>query len=290
MKIQNVFRLFINYTLLTLSALLYAAAFCWLYEPNGISVGGFTGIAQIINFLVPALPIGITALVLNIPLFIIAMRIQGVRILLCSLYCMIMGSVFVDIINQLFTFEEMQDKLLSAVFGGLLVGAASGIQMKLGATNGGSELTARLLKYKFRHISIGKLCLIVDLIVIISYALVFRQIYSALYGIVSLYVMSITVDFVVYGGTHAKMAYVISKNSDEIRRKLLSMNFGITVLESSGGWNNDVKQMILCAFRPHRIASLKEAVVEIDPNAFVIVCNAHEILGEGFGYYSSDEL
>ena len=290
MKIQNVFRLFVDYTLLTLSALLYAAAFCWLYEPNGISVGGFTGIAQIINFLVPALPIGITALVLNIPLFIIAMRIQGVRILLCSLYCMIMGSVFVDIINQLFTFVEMQDKLLSAVFGGLLVGAASGIQMRLGATNGGSELTARLLKYKFRHISIGKLCLIVDLIVIISYALVFRQIYSALYGIVSLYVMSITVDFVVYGGTHAKMAYVISKNSDEIRRKLLSMNFGITVLESSGGWNNDVKQMILCAFRPHRIASLKEAVVEIDPNAFVIVCNAHEILGEGFGYYSSDEL
>lgn len=278
------------YIILTMSSILYAVAFCWFYQTNEISFGGFTGIAQILNHLLPALPIGITTLVLNIPLFAIAFKLQGTKILIHSLYCMATGSLLVDIIPQIHYFAPMQDKLLATIFGGALIGAASGIQIRAGATNGGAELTARLLKYKYRHISVGRLCLMVDLSIIIIYAIIFRQIYSALYGVLSIYIMSIAVDFVVYGGTHAKMAYIVSCNMEEIKHTLLSMNLGLTVIHGHGGYKNEDKQIILCAFKPHRIAALKQTVNSIDPDAFIIVCDAHEILGEGFGAYSPDGL
>lgn len=279
-----------DYLIVTLASVLYAVAFCWFYEPNGISVGGFTGIGQIINYLFPILPVGVITIVLNLPLFIIGTKLQGFRTMLLSLYCMVACSVFVDLIPTFYKFSPMDDLMLASVFGGLLVGVASGLQMRAGATNGGTELAARLLKYKLHHISVGKLCMVIDLVVIVSYAIVFQKIISVLYGIVSAYVLSIALDFVVYGGTHAKMAYIISDESETIRKKLLDMDFGVTMVNCQGGWNEDDKRLVLCAFRRQQIAGVKAAVVDIDPKAFIIVCDAHEVLGEGFHTYSPDDL
>lgn len=289
-KGKVVLKYLLDYFLITLSDALYAFAFCWFYQPNAISVGGFTGISQVINFFLPVLPIGITTLVLNIPLFAIATKVQGIKLLLSSLYSTVISSVFIDLFSGIHSFSPMDDLLLAAAFGGVLVGVGVGMQLRVGATTGGTELAARLLKYKIRHISVGKLCFAVDIIVIIIYAFTFKKINNALYGIASMYIFSLSMDFVIYGGTHAKLAYIISPKSEEIKDKLLEMNLGVTMVDSHGGWNGDEKQMIMCAFKRAQIAAIKKSVTNIDPTAFIIVCEAHEVLGEGFGKYSPDEL
>lgn len=289
-KGKVVLKYLLDYFLITLSDALYAFAFCWFYQPNAISVGGFTGISQVINFFLPVLPIGITTLVLNIPLFAIATKVQGIKLLLSSLYSTIISSVFIDLFSGIHSFSPMDDLLLAAAFGGVLAGVGVGMQLRVGATTGGTELAARLLKYKIRHISVGKLCFAVDIIVIIIYAFTFKKINNALYGITSMYIFSLSMDFVIYGGTHAKLAYIISPKSEEIKDKLLEMNLGVTMVDSHGGWNGDEKQMIMCAFKRAQIAAIKKSVTNIDPTAFIIVCEAHEVLGEGFGKYSPDEL
>ena len=289
-KGKVVLKYLLDHFLITLSDALYAFAFCWFYQPNAISVGGFTGISQVINFFLPVLPIGITTLVLNIPLFAIATKMQGIKLLLSSLYSTVISSVFIDLFSGIHSFSPMDDLLLAAAFGGVLAGVGVGMQLRVGATTGGTELAARLLKYKIRHISVGKLCFAVDIIVIIIYAFTFKKINNALYGIASMYIFSLSMDFVIYGGTHAKLAYIISPKSEEIKDKLLEMNLGVTMVDSHGGWNGDEKQMIMCAFKRAQIAAIKKSVTNIDPTAFIIVCEAHEVLGEGFGKYSPDEL
>lgn len=289
-KGKVVLKYLLDYFLITLSDALYAFAFSWFYQPNAISVGGFTGISQVINFFLPVLPIGITTLVLNIPLFAIATKVQGIKLLLSSLYSTVISSVFIDLLSGIHSFSPMDDLLLAAAFGGVLAGVGVGMQLRVGATTGGTELAARLLKYKIRHISVGKLCFAVDIIVIIIYAFTFKKINNALYGIASMYIFSLSMDFVIYGGTHAKLAYIISPKSEEIKDKLLEMNLGVTMVDSHGGWNGDEKQMIMCAFKRAQIAAIKKSVTNIDPTAFIIVCEAHEVLGEGFGKYSPDEL
>lgn len=289
-KGKVVLKYLLDYFLITLSDALYAFAFCWFYQPNAISVGGFTGISQVINFFLPVLPIGITTLVLNIPLFAIATKVQGIKLLLSSLYSTVISSVFIDLFSGIHSFSPMDDLLLAAAFGGVFAGVGVGMQLRVGATTGGTELAARLLKYKIRHISVGKLCFAVDIIVIIIYAFTFKKINNALYGIASMYIFSLSMDFVIYGGTHAKLAYIISPKSEEIKDKLLEMNLGVTMVDSHGGWNGDEKQMIMCAFKRAQIAAIKKSVTNIDPAAFIIVCEAHEVLGEGFGKYSPDEL
>lgn len=162
--------------------------------------------------------------------------------------------------------------------------------MTVGATTGGTELAARLLKYKLRNLSIGRLCLSIDVTVICFYALTFRSVNNALYGIVAMYISSLAMDTVVYGSLNAKIAYIISGCSEAVARRLLDMDLGITLLDGQGGFSGDRKQVVLCAFKRSQFAVIKAAVTAIDPNAFIIVCEAHEVLGEGFGEYTPDSL
>lgn len=290
MKSKNpITRLLYEYGVITLGCALYAVCFNWFFQPNNISMGGFTGVSQILNRFIPALPIGVTSIALNIPLFILGVKKQGVRLLVSSLYAMSISSLMLDGLAAVHTFQPMEP-LLACIYGGVLLGVSMGLLLLVGATTGGTELAARLLKYKFRHISIGRLCLTIDVIVICLYALTFRSINNALYGIIAMYISSLAMDTVIYGSVNAKIAYIISARSDEVAKRLLSMDLGITLLDGRGGFSRDRKQVVLCAFKRGQIAAIKSAVTTIDPNAFIIVCDAHEVLGEGFGEYTPDSL
>lgn len=291
MKIKNpVLRWLYVYGMIVLGCALYALCFNWFFQPNNISMGGFTGVAQIINRLFPVMPVGVTSIFLNIPLFTIGVRKQGLKLLVTSLSAMGISSLMIDGLDMLHTFQPMEEPLLACIYGGVLVGVSMGMLMTVGATTGGSDLAARLLKYRLRHLSIGKLCLGIDVAVICLYAITFRSVNNALYGIIAMYISSIAMDMVVYGSVNAKMAYIISSRSGEIARQLLSMNLGITLLDGQGGFSGDRKQVVLCAFKRNQIAAIKATVTAIDPIAFIIVCEAHEVLGEGFGEYSPDSL
>ena len=238
-----------RYGLITVACALYALGFNWFFVPNHFTVGGFTGVAQIINHFLPMLPVGTIALVLNIPLFILA-----------------------------------------CIYGGIVAGIGCGLLLHESATTGGTEMAARLLKLKFQGLSIGSLCLGLDVAVTIGYALCFRDMTRAMYGVVALYILSLLIDRVVYGPNASKVAYIISEQYEAITHELLQLDRGVTLLDGKGAWSGQEKRIILCAFGRRHFIPIKKLVQSIDPDAFVIVCDAHEVLGEGFGQYDPTGL
>ena len=278
-----------RYALITVACGLYALGFNWFFVPNRFTVGGFTGVAQIINHFLPMLPVGTVALVLNIPLFILGWRKIGRDLLISSLYATAVSSLMIDVLASLYTFPAM-DPILPCISGGIVVGIGCGLLLHESATTGGTEMAARLLKLKFQGLSIGSLCLALDVAVTLGYALCFRDLSRAMYGIVALYILSLLIDRVVYGPNAAKVAYIISEQYEAITRELLQLDRGVTLLEGKGAWSGKDKRVILCAFGRRQIIPVKKLVQAVDPNAFVIVCDAHEILGEGFGTYDPTGL
>ena len=276
--------------LITLASLFYAVSFVWCFDPNGIAFGGITGLAQIINRLFPAIPVGVTVIVLNIPLFLLGWKLIGGKLLVSSLYAMFISSVFIDLITPLYDWQPM-DPLLACIFGGLLMGGSLGIVFLQGATTGGTDLAARLLKLKFKWLPMGKLLMGVDLTVIILVALFFQNLNTALYGLVALYISTLAMDGILYGLDNAKVAYIISDHNEQIADAIVhDLDRGVTILQGQGAYTGADKQVLMCAFKQREIASIKAAVKGIDPDAFLIVCNAHEVLGEGFRDYKKDDL
>ena len=278
-----------KYSIITLGCAVYAVGFCWCCVPGHLSIGGLTGVAQVINVFFPSLPVGIMTLVMNVPLFILGWRLLGKSVLISSLYAMAVSSLMIDGINAAFTFSALEP-ILAAVYGGILCGAAFGLMLRQGATTGGTELAARLLKLKVQQLPIDKLCLAIDLIVILAYSLTFRQLTQALYSIAALYICTTVMDKVVYGGNAAKLAYIISPRHEEITRRLLELDLGVTLLEGTGAYCHRSTEVIMCAFSRGYIIPVKKLVQQIDPDAFIIVCDTHEILGEGFGTYDPTGL
>ena len=278
------------YVWITLAALLYAIGFDWFYAPNLIGFGGVTGVGQVLNALFPILPVGGVALVLNIPLFLLGWRLLGGHLLVSSLFAMTLSSLLVDALNLLITFQPL-DQMLAAVCGGALVGLSLGVIFTQGATTGGTDLAARLLKLRLPWLSLGKLLLALDLVVIALAALVFGSVQTALYGVIAQVVSSFVTDTVLYGLDNAKVAYIISDRYQAINDAIIrDMDRGVTLLHGEGGWSGTDKKILLVAFKQRQIVSLKRTVKELDPDAFLIVCDAHEVLGKGFRRYQHNDI
>lgn len=278
------------YLWITLASAIYALGFCWCYDPNQIGFGGITGVGQILNHFFPILPIGTVVILLNIPLFLLGWRLLGGHLLVSSLYAMFVSSAFIDLINLFFTFDPM-DPLLACIFGGVSMGGSLGVVFLQGATTGGTDLIARLLKLKLAWLPMGKLLLGIDLVVIVAVALAFHNLYSAMYGVVALYISSLVMDGVLYGIDNAKVAYIISDAYEQITDAIIhDIDRGVTILQGQGAYSGAEKKVLMVAFKQRQIVALKRTVKEIDPAAFLIVCEAHEVLGDGFREYKQNDL
>ncbi len=287
---KKVWRVIWNYLLITLGSGVYALAFAWCYDPNHIGFGGVTGLAQIVNRFAPVLPIGGVVIVLNIPLFLLGWRLLGGRVLVSSLYAMACSSLMIDALNGLFTFAPMET-MLAAVIGGVLLGVGLGLVFLQSATTGGTDLLARLLKLKFGWLPMGKLLLCIDLVVIVAVAAAFQSLESGLYGLIGLYISTLVMDKMLYGLDTAKVAYIISSKPQAVTDAIVGeLERGVTVLEGRGAWSGEEKQVLMCAFKQRQIVKLKALVKDIDPAAFLIVTDAHEVLGDGFREYRQNDI
>lgn len=272
-----------KYFFITLGAAVYAFAFNAFYAPSSIAFGGVTGIAQLINSLVPVLPVGMLVIAFNVPLFLLGGRLFGREMLLSSIYAMTVSSLLMDWMDSVLVFAPLEDTLLAALAGGALLGLGLGVIFLQGATTGGTEIVARLLKLKLSWLPMGRLLLLADLCVITGVALVFRKVDTALYGVVGLFVSTTVMDKVLYGLDTAKVAYIISDHPDDIARSIFEdLNRSVTFLEGEGGYTGQKKKVILCAFKDRQIVPIKAAIRRADPEAFLIVTNAQEVLGKGF--------
>lgn len=286
----NLTRMVRDYAWIALGSVLYSLSFDWFYVPNQIGFGGLTALGMILNYLSPAIPIGMVVLILNIPLFLLGWKFLGGHTLVSSLFAMTATSVLVDLIAAMYTFPSM-DPMLAAIFGGVSLGVSLGMIFSKGTTTGGTDLTARLLKLPFAWLPMGKLLMVVDLTMLLSVSLVFRSMESAMYGMISLYISTLVMDGVLYGLDQSKVAYIVTTRPQEIAAEIdRQMDRGATFLHGEGSFSREEKLVLMCAFKQKQIVPLKALVHELDPEAFLIVCDAHEVLGQGFRRYQKNDI
>ena len=277
-----------SYAVITLGSVIYALSFDWFVAPNQFAMGGVTGLAQILHHWFPALTVGAASALMNVPLFLIGWKKIGGHLLVSSLYAMVVSSAAIDGLNLLFDFQPM-DPILAALFGGGVMGVGLGLVFAQGATTGGTDIVAKLLKLKWPWLPIGKLVVVPDTAVMLLVALTFGQLSAMLYGFIKLYTCSKAMDTVLYGTVDSRVAYIISDHWRELSGTLLQSR-GVTLLQAKGAYTGAEKQVLMIAFKQKEIVDLKRRVYELDPEAFLIVCDAHEVLGNGFSAYRREEL
>lgn len=264
-------------------SLIYAVSVDVFTAPNKIAPGGVTGVSIMLNYLFHS-PIGMISLLLNIPIFIWAIVEIGYKLVGKTILATVFLSFSIDIIAMVIP-KYQGDHMLAAIFGGILEGVGLSLVFMRGGTTGGTDMIARLLGRHFPHVSMGRLMLLVDTVVIISSAIVYHSIESALYAVIAIFVSTTIIDAILYGtdiGT-GKILYIMSESNNAIAKDILTdMERGVTVLKSRGGYSGREGEVLLCAVRRDEVFKVKEIVNTIDKNAFIIVGDAGEITGEGF--------
>lgn len=247
---------------------------------NNILNGGITGIATIFNYLFD-FPIGMGIFVMNVPLLLIAFKKLGVLFVFRTFWVIAISSVIIDIGAFLPVYKN--DLLLSAVFGGVLSGFSLGIIFMRNATTGGVDIIAKLIKLKYPHITIGKSIFILDAIVIITGGIIYNNIESMLYAAVTVFVSAQVLDYIIYGFSRGATIMIISEKSDEIRHLIINdLNRGVTILKGQGGYSGAERNILLCACFDNQTQKLIKKIKSADENAFFIVTQSKQILGEGF--------
>ena len=278
-----------SYFIIALGSVIYALGFDLFYAPNDVALGGITGLAQVINHVVPALPVGVLTIAMNIPLFLLGWKYIGFQLLAGSLVSMLVGSSAIDVIAANFHFAPM-DPMLAALCGGAVMGLGIGMVFTQGASTGGTDIVARLLRLKMPWLPLGKLMMLPDGIVLTAAVFAFGKLETGLYGLVALFVCTRVMDTVLYGMDTSKIAYIVSEEWEELSKILLNLPRGVTLLRGEGAYSGKEKNILMLAFKQREIVKIKRAVHQVDPSAFMIVCNANEVLGLGFGEYKKEDM
>jgi uncharacterized membrane-anchored protein YitT (DUF2179 family) len=246
--------------------------------PNHIAAGGMSGLATVLHHFTHA-PIGLTMLVLEVPLFAASVKVFGPVFGFRSLLGTVSIAASIDLLSG--HVPTISDPLLSVFYGGALAGLGLGLAFRSGGTTGGTDVVARLVHH-YAHISVGQSLLIVDGCVIAFAGVVFGAV-PALYAIIVLLITGRVVDFVQEGPNYAKGAFVISDNPDAIRLGILKdMNRGVTILHGQGGFTGTAKEVLFVVVGRREIAEIKQLVRLTDPRAFVVITDVREVFGEGF--------
>ena len=274
---------FLSYLQILLGSFLGAAAYPLFLTPNRIAPGGITGIATILNHLLQW-PVGTVSLALNVPLFIIGYKAMGRIFAFRSLVATVLFSVLIDVIP----FRPMtDDPLLATLYGGVLLGAGLGLIMRGGATTGGSDMVARMVHKKFPFISTGAFLFAIDFVVVAAAGILIGT-SEALYALINIFLSAKVMDTVIVGFSSNKACYVISDRWERITQRIMrEMDRGVTQLLSRGGYTGAERPTLLCVISRSEITTIKRIIGEEDENAFVIIVEAHETIGDGFTGFSS---
>lgn len=267
----------------------FALGFSLFLLPNDLNPGGISGLALIVTELTGVGSVGLYSIVINLPLFILGGMKIGKQFFTGSLLGMLLSSLLIDVF-ALIPMPETEP-LIGVLYGGVVCGLGLGTVFVSGTSTGGSDILVRLLKLRYRNVPIGQISMCFDAVVVILTGLVFRDVSRALYTGVTVFLCGKVVDAVVYGFDYSKVALIISPEYEKIARELAEkLDRGATFLHAEGSYSRKQTQVVLVAVKRQQMAQLKELVSRIDPGAFVILQDAHQVLGDGFSHYSKDSL
>ena len=273
----------IKYLAITLGSGIMGLGLGLFLIPAQIAPGGISGLSTVIHYLI-GLPVGLIMLIINIPIFILGALNFSKKYIFVSFYGMLTLSVFIEIFSAIKPITN--DVILASVFGGAFSGIGIGLVFRYGATTGGTDIIVMLLKKRFKNMSTGKFVVLVDAIIVVFAGIVFKKWETVLYSTIAMIASSYMIDTIVEGIDYAKAVFVISDKPDSIAgevSKLLSR--GATCLTGFSPYTGNDKNVLLCVVRRYEIARLKKIIYEADKNAFVVISEAKEVLGKGFGNY-----
>ena len=266
---------------LMISDLLYALALDLFYVHNDIAAGGLAGIGTVLNSLF-GLPVGVVVFILNIPICLWGLTLKGKGYIFMSLIAVFVYSTIVDVLSFLPSVTD--DKLVAVICGGILYGVAASFSVKAQISAGGTDLLAKLLITKMRHVSLGTLLMCIDGSIVLLAMIVYGEVEAGIYAILAIAVTSIVTDKINSGFNKADMFYIFAnKNMDKIAHAILyDMERGATCLTGTGMYAGAERKILLVVVKPNEMPKLKAIVHKYDPTAFIILTSAFEIIGEGF--------
>lgn len=274
---------------IVLGCILFSLGFDLFLDPNDLNAGGVSGLAMILVHILGFGSVGTVTMLMNLPLFALGGLKIGRKFFIGSLVGLIVSSLALDILTLLPV--PAVDPLLAALYGGVLCGLGLGIVFAAGASTGGSDIIVRLLKMKMQNVPIGTINIIFDMTVALLTGLAFWDMSRALYSGVAIFVSGQVIDAVVYRFDYSKVALIITKHHETVAQAIAAeLDRGATFLSGQGSYSHKDTMVVLTAVKKQQLADLKRIVVEIDPNAFIIVQEAHQVLGDGFSHYSKDSL
>lgn len=272
-----------------LGSAIFALGFALFLGPNDMNAGGISGLAQIAVELTGMGTVGGLSIIINLPLFILGGLKIGRRFFFGSMIGMVLSSVLIDAFAVIAI--PTPEPLIAVLYGGVICGVGLGLVFVNGTSTGGSDILVRLLKLRYRNVPIGQISMVFDAIVVVLTGLVFQDVSKALYTGVTVYLSGKVVDAVVYNFDYSKVALIISDHHETIAQAIgRELDRGATFLHAEGSYSHNPKKVVLAAVKKQQLAELKELVVHIDPNAFIIVQEAHQVLGDGFSRYTKDSL
>ena len=284
MKITGKKPWYMEYLLIIVGTALMATAITSCFDAAGLVTGGFSGIAILVKAGTKSLygngiPLWVTNLVLNIPVFLLAAKIKGVAFVKKALLGDLSLTVWLAVLPA---WKLSGDFLLVALYGGLLQGVGIGLVFLGGGTTGGTDLLAAIIQNFMRHYSIAQIMQFVDGAVVLVGMYVFG-VERALYAIIAVYLVTKVSDGIIEGLKFSKSVYIITEKPDEVSRMVMEdLDRGITGISAKGMYSGQDKLMLFCVVGKKELVHLQEMIDEIDPNAFVIVGDAREVHGEGF--------
>ena len=272
-----------------IGSVIFSAGFAFFLQPNDMSPGGISGLALVIVELLGFGTVGTLSIFINLPLFVLGGMKIGKRFFMGSLLGMLLSSVLIDAFAAIHL--PAVEPLMGVIYGGVVCGFGLGVVFISGTSTGGSDILVRLLKLRYRNVPIGQISMCFDAFVVVLTGLVFRDLNKALYTGITVYICGKVLDAVVYRFDYSKVALIISSEYEAIAQAIgIKLDRGATFLHGEGTYSQQANQVVLTAVKKQQITELKELVMEIDPKAFVIVQEAHQVLGDGFSRYSKTAL
>lgn len=271
----------------TVGAVLYAVSIGLFLDPNHLSAGGVTGIAQILSEYLPV-GTGTLSLLMNIPIMFLGMWKFGWRFFALTGYALVLSAPLIDV----FVAHPLtNDPVLAALAGGALLGVGMGILFRAGSSSGGVDIITKVIRLRFPHVKTGVIFFILDAIIIGASALVFGNLDIGLYATIGILITTFVMNYVLYGSDEARMVYIISNEPQKIANLLLAeLNLGGTFLNGYGAYTGKEKKVLMCVMRPKQLPAAREVAASVDPNAFLIVAGVSAVFGEGFKAHNAEEL
>ena len=274
----------IAYAQIVLGCIIGGAAYPMFLVPNNIAPGGLTGVATVLNFLMDV-PVGLTSMLMNIPLFILGYKAMGRVFVVRSFIATMLFSMAIDLFKVP---AVTMDPLLGTLYGGVLLGIGLGLILRGGATTGGTDMVARMVHSRFPFISVGMFLMMIDGLVVVL-AGVCVGLNEGLYAMIAIFVSSKLIDMVMAGLTQTRACYIITSATDAVTDRIMKeMDRGVTHLMAKGAYSGTARPVILCVLSSQEVVKLKDIVREEDEKAFMFITGAHEALGEGFSKLSGE--